>query len=85
MIADLIIDFDNFLERGSVWRVELELPFQDAPEDVPNCINADVYIIAPDRNLALYIAVSFYPDARTVSIGDFPVTREQYVSRRNRS
>lgn len=85
MIADLIIDFDKFLDRGNVWCVELELPFQDAPDDAPSCIMADVYVTAPNRNLAMYIATTFYPDAESIAVKDNPVTREQYVSRRNRS
>lgn len=85
MTADIIIDFDHHLDHGCVWHVQVELEFLDHPEDVPGCMDVDIYVIAPDRNLAQYIATTFYPDAESISIGESSVTREEYVSRRNPS
>jgi hypothetical protein len=85
MIADLIIDFDNHLKHNKVYLVELELPLQDAPEDVPNSITADVYVIANNYYQAQYIANTMYPDISGVSVHEDPITEQEYATRRNRS
>lgn len=83
MIADVIHDFDSHLDSGHVWLVELELECGD--EEEKSWINVDTYVIAGDQNLAQYIAHTIYPDSLSLAIGDSPVTREEYVSRRDRS
>ncbi len=85
MIADLIIDFDSHLKHGKMWLVELQLPLQDAPEDVPSCIDVDLYLAANNQHQAMYIAQCMYPDNVGCSCNDDPVTEEIYASRRNRS
>ena len=30
---DMIVSWDHHLKHGNLWRVEIELPMQDAPED----------------------------------------------------
>lgn len=83
-MSDLVIDFENHLKHGNVYLVELELPFQDAPEDVPSSITADVYIIANSYYMAQYIANSMYPDSSGISVYEEPITEYEYAARRNR-
>lgn len=85
MMSDLIIDFENHLKNGRVYLVELELPLQDAPDDAPNMITADVYIIANSLDQAQYIATTMYPDYESVGVYHEPVTEYEYAARRNRS
>lgn len=85
MMADLIIDFDNHLKHNKVYLVELELPLQDAPEDVPNSITAHVYVIANNYYQAQYIANTMYPDISGVSVYEDPITEQEYATRRNRN
>jgi hypothetical protein len=84
-MSDLIIDFDNQLKSGKVYLVEVYLPLQDAPEDVPNCIAADVYVVANSAYQAQYIVECMYPDNDGTSTSDRPVTEYEYAARRNRS
>lgn len=85
MIADLVIDFDNHLKNNKVWLVNLDLPLQDAPDDVPSSISVDLYIVANNQNQAMYIAQDMYPDCLGCTIDDVPVTEHDYAARRNRS
>lgn len=84
MIADLVIDFDTHLQNGSVWLVELDLPLQDAPDDVPSSITVDCYVTAHTQHQATYIAQCMYPDSLGCSVSE-PITQEEYATRRNRS
>jgi hypothetical protein len=74
MTADLHIDYDVHLRSGRVWRVELELPLQDAPDDVPNSINVSVDVVASTRDLAQYIAATIYPEYLSLCIDDEPLS-----------
>jgi hypothetical protein len=85
MISDLIIDFDNHLKTGRVYLVELELELQDAPDDVPSSITADVYVVANSYYQAQYIANTMYPDVLSISVHETPITEYEYAARRNRS
>lgn len=85
MIADLVIDFDNHLKNNKVWLVSLDLPIQDAPDDVPSSISVDLYIVANNQNQAMYIAQDMYPDCLGCASEDVPVTEDDYAARRNRS
>lgn len=86
MIADITHDFDSHLDSGHVWLVETELEWHDEDAE-PNdgFYSVDTYVIAPDQNLAQYIAHTLYPDALSFVIDDHPITREGYVTRRDRS
>lgn len=84
-MSDIIIDFDNSLKNGHVYLVELELPLQDHPDDVPSSITADVYLVASSWYQAQYIAQTMYPDALGVSVYEEPVSEYDYAARRNRS
>jgi hypothetical protein len=86
MIADIIHDFDSHLDSGHVWLVELELEWSDEnSEPSTGWYNVDTYVIAPNRDLAQYITTTLYPDALSYIINDQPITREGYVTRRDRS
>jgi hypothetical protein len=85
MMSDLIIDFDHHLKTNRVYLVELQLEFQDAPDDAPSSINADVYVIANSYYQAQYIANTMYPDVLSMSVNETPVTEYEYAARRNRS
>jgi len=74
MIADLHVDYDSHLRSGRVWRVEVGLPLQDAPDDVPYSIDVAVDVVAPNRDLAQYIAATMYPDYSYLSIPDEPLS-----------
>lgn len=80
----MIVDFDTHLTNGRVYLVELEIPFQDAPDDAPGVINVDYYVIANNAVQAVYFANSAYPDAVGVHYENDPVTPEQYAARGNR-
>jgi hypothetical protein len=85
MIADLIIDFDNSLKHGHVYLVEVDLPWQDAPDDAPSSITADVYVVAANCHQAQYIVHTMYPDSLSSSVHPEPITEYEYAARRNRS
>jgi hypothetical protein len=74
MTADLVIDYDVHLRSGRVWRVELELPLENAPEDVPSSIDVAVDVVAPTRDLAQYIAATMYPDYTSLCIDEQPLS-----------
>lgn len=84
-MSDMIVDFENSLKNGHVYLVEVELPMQDAPEDVPDAIIADLYLVASSWYQAQYIAQTMYPDATSVSVYEEPVNEFDYAARRNRS
>lgn len=85
MMSDLIIDFDNHLKNGHVYLVELDLPWQDHPDEAPSSITADVYVIASNYYLAQYIANTMYPDVLSIHVYEDPITEYAYAARRNRS
>ena len=84
MIADLVIDFDNHLKHGRVYLVELEVAYQDAPDEAPSSIIADVYVIATSYYMAQYIAQTMYPDVMSIHVYEEPITEYAYAARRNR-
>ncbi|MFZ9728719.1 MAG: hypothetical protein ACO3CD_06860 [Candidatus Nanopelagicaceae bacterium] len=86
MTADIIHDFDWHLDHNNVYLVEVQLTWQDDNVQ-PNhgVIDYDIYLIANSGAQAHYIANTLYPDAESLCWSEDPITREQYVSRRNRS
>lgn len=84
MMSDLVIDFDNHLKNGYVYLVELELPWQNAPDEAPSSIIADVYVIATSYYMAQYIAQTMYPDVMSIHVHEDPITEYAYAARRNR-
>lgn len=81
----MIVDFDTHIKQGRVYLVEVELEIPDAPDDVPNCITADVYVVATHHTLATYIVSQMYPDALSISCSTDPIGEYEYAARRNRS
>ena len=84
-MSDLVIDFDNQLKNNKVYLVEVYLPLQDSPDDAPNCITADVYVVANNAHQAQYIVQCMYPDNDGTTTSGDPVTEYEYAARRNRS
>ncbi len=86
MTVDVIHDLDSHLDSGHVWRLELEQEWQDNQAEPSNgVITVETHLIAPNRELAMYIAHTLYPDISFITIDDQPCTRDNYVSDRNRS
>lgn len=85
MMSDLIIDFESSLKHGHVYLVEVELPWQDSPDEAPSTITADVYVVAANLDLAQYIVSVMYPDYESISVYHEPITEYEYAARRNRS
>lgn len=69
-----MIDYNVHLKNGNVWRVDVELPMQDAPEDVPVCLSVSVDVIAPNRDLAQYLVATMYPDYQSICVPDESLT-----------
>lgn len=70
MTAELHVDYDVHLRSGRVWRVELELPV----EGEPYCIRMTVDVVAPNRDLAQYVAATIYPEYISLCIDDEPLS-----------
>lgn len=74
MQPDMIVSWDNHLKHGKIWRIDVELPMQDAPDDAPNWLNVCVDVVAPTANLAQYIVQEMYPDCLSIVIPDEPLS-----------
>ena len=74
MQPDMIVSWDKHLKNGNIWRVELELPMQDAPEDAPQWLDVVVDVVAPNQELAQYIVTTMYPDYESLSISEQPLS-----------
>lgn len=74
MQPDMIVSWDNHLKHGNIWRIDVELPMQDAPDDAPNWLNVCVDVVAPTANLAQYIVQEMYPDAMSIVTPDEPLS-----------
>lgn len=74
MMSDMVIDYAAHLKAGRVWRVEIELPMQDAPDDAPDFLNVSVDVVAPNKNLAQYIVSTIYTDFESLCISDEPLS-----------
>lgn len=74
MMSDMVIDYAAHLKAGRVWRVEIQLPMQDAPDDAPDFLNVSVDVVAPNKNLAQYIVSTIYTDFESLCISDEPLS-----------
>lgn len=74
MQPDMIVSWDSHLKHGNVWRIDIELPMLDAPDDAPNHLDVCVDVVAPTKNLAQYIAQEMYPDYLSIVIPDEPLS-----------
>jgi len=73
-MPDMHIDYNRHLMHKNVWRVYVEMPMQNAPEDDPVFMDIAVDVIASDRDLAQYIVARMYPDYGSISIDDSPLS-----------
>jgi len=73
MMPDMIVGWEQHLKNGNVWRVEIQLPMQDAPDDAPNWLDVAVDVVAPNRELACYIVSTMYPDYDSMCSSDEPL------------
>ena len=73
---DVVIDYQDHLKRGHVWRVEIELAMQDTPGDDYQYYRVEVHVIATTRDLASYIVSTMYPDYESLSVDDYPMQPE---------
>ena len=74
MMSDMVIDYTAHLKAGRVWRVEIELPMQDAPDDAPDFLNVSVDVVAPNKHLAQYIVSTIYSDFESLRISNEPLS-----------
>ena len=73
---DVVINYQDHLKRGHVWRVEIELAMQDTPGDDYNYYRVEVHVVSPTRDLASYIVSTMYPDYESLSVDDYPMQPE---------
>ena len=74
MNYDMLVSWDKHLKNGNIWRVNVELPMQDAPEDAPQWLDVAVDVVAPNQQLAQYIVTTMYPDYESLSVSDRPLS-----------
>lgn len=74
---DMVVSWDSHLKHGNIWRIELELPMQDAPDDAPQHLDIVVDVIATTSHLAQYIVHEMYPDYLSIVIPDDPLSPPQ--------
>ena len=69
-VPDMVIDYEKHVADGNVWKVMVQLPMQDAPDDVPDALDVEVHVVAPDIHLARYIASTLVKDGIVVEVDD---------------
>lgn len=76
MEPDIVVDYDAHLKSGRVWRVDVEVPTfndpDDLPDDVPSSIVIGTDVVAHNQSLARYIAECLYPDFLSICVPDEP-------------
>ena len=73
---DMIVTWKDHLKNGWIWKANVELAMQDS--DTSDFYSVDVYVVAPDANLAQYIVTTMYPEFESMCVDDEPVTPESY-------
>ena len=76
MKPDMTVTWKDHLKNGWIWRANVELAMEDVGES--SIYSVDVYVVAPDANLAQYIVTTMYPEFESLSVDDEPVTPESY-------
>lgn len=76
MKSDMIVTWKDHLKNGWIWKANVELAMEDVGES--SFYYVDVYVVAPDANLAQYIVTTMYPEFESLSVDDEPVTPESY-------
>ena len=74
MQPDMIVSWEQHLENGNVWKVEVELAMQGGETDEQLAYNVEVYVVAPTVELAQYIVATMYPDHEGIFVNDEPLT-----------
>ena len=73
---DMIVTWKEHLNRGWIWKVNVELAMEDVGES--SFYSIDVYVVAPNQSLAQYIATTMYPEFESLCVDDEPMTPESY-------
>ena len=73
---DMIVTWKEHLENGLIWKANVELAMEDVGES--SFYSVDVYVVAPNQNLAQYIVTTMYPEFESLWIDDEPMTPESY-------
>ena len=73
---DMIVTWKEHLENGLIWKANVELAMEDVGES--SFYSVDVYVVAPNQNLAQYIVTTMYPEFESLSVDDEPMTPESY-------
>ena len=76
MKPDMTVTWKDHLKNGWIWKANVELAMEDVGES--SLYFVDVYVVAPDANLAQYIVTTMYPEFESLSVDDEPVTPESY-------
>ena len=76
MKPDMTVTWKDHLKNGWIWKANVELSMEDVGES--SVYSVDVYVVAPDANLAQYIVTTMYPEFESLSVDDEPVTPESY-------
>ena len=76
MKSDMTVTWKDHLKNGWIWKANVELAMEDVGES--SFYSVDVYVVAPDQNLAQYIVATMYPDYESLCIDEEPVTPESY-------
>ena len=76
MKPDMTVTWKDHLKNGWIWKANVELAMEDVGES--SLYSVDVYVVAPDANLAQYIVTTMYPEFESLSVDDEPVTPERY-------
>lgn len=76
MKSDMTVTWKDHLKNGWIWKANVELAMEDVGES--SFYSVDVYVVAPDINLAQYIVTTMYPDYESLCIDEEPVTPESY-------
>jgi hypothetical protein len=76
MSADLHCDFEYHLQKGNVWRIEVEIPIEPAGPDDVDFLQLSVDVVATSQNLASYIVQELHPDCLSIVCSDEPLSTE---------
>jgi len=76
MKPDITVTWKDHLKNGWIWKANVELAMEDIGET--SIYSVDVYVVAPDANLAQYLVTTMYPDFESLCVDDEPVTPESY-------
>ena len=56
---DMLVDLSSHIDRGNVWKVLVDLSMKGAIDEPEYIYTVAVEVVAPNRDLAQYIAVSY--------------------------